>query len=44
MERGMEGEDRVSAAVQSALTDGLYIACHFSPQEYWGSAEFSPGR
>ena len=30
--------------VQSALTDALYIACHFIPLEYWGVARLKPGR
>lgn len=32
------------SAVQSALTDVLYIACHFILQEYWGVAKLKPGR
>lgn len=32
------------SAVHSALTDVLYIACHFIPQEYWGVARLKPGR
>lgn len=30
--------------MQSALTDVLYIACHFILWEYWGVAELKPGR
>lgn len=33
-----------ASAVQSALTDVLYIACHFILQEYWGVAKLKPGR
>ena len=40
---GRRGEKKVSA-VQSALTDVLYIACHFILQEYWGVAKLKPGR
>lgn len=32
------------SAMQSALTDVLYIACHFILQEYWGVAKLKPGR
>lgn len=32
------------SAVQSALTDVLYITCHFILQEYWGVAKLKPGR
>lgn len=32
------------SAVQSALTDVLYIACHFILREYWGVAKLKPGR
>lgn len=42
-EEGGGGEKKVSA-VQSALTDVLYIACHFILQEYWGVAKLKPGR
>ena len=32
------------SAVQSALTDVLYITCHFIPLEYWGVAKLKPAR
>lgn len=35
---------RKVSVVQSALTDVLYIACHFILQEYWGVAKLKPGR
>lgn len=39
------GPDRGKVSVvQSALTDVLYIACHFILQEYWGVAKLKPGR
>lgn len=31
-------------AMQPALTDALYIACHFILHEYWGVAKLKPGR
>lgn len=34
----------VDWAMQSALTDVLYIACYFILQEYWGVAKLKPGR
>lgn len=37
------GREKVSA-VQSALTDVLYIACHFILLEYWGVAKLKPRR
>lgn len=30
--------------IQSALTDVLYIACHFILEKYWGVAKLRPGR
>lgn len=31
-------------AMQPALTDALYIACHFILGEYWGVARLKPAR
>jgi len=41
---GDGGGDGGGLRMQSALTDALYIACHFISQKYWGVAKLKCGR